>query len=220
MPIYFSTIEDAWGNVNNYPLEKKNKSKSKNVNKTKEPLCELYGKRYSKVSKPFSSNDDFDNNFAEYDKNPYNKNMINKNTKQNRQEYYPIELDEYSSFASVKAIENADDEDYLLNALNKTETNQKENLVLNRNLDNLEHNKEDSEDESDDDSDNGENYNNQKKNSNAKVIKNKPISEHKEKINDSINDENYLELGLFATSGILLIFMMEKIFQLGLLMKN
>jgi hypothetical protein len=197
MPVYFSTLDDAWGNHNNFPIEKKKRKDKSSDDTNKDPLCELYGKRYSKVSKPYSSNDDFENNFAEYDKNPYNKNMINKNTNQNRQEYYPIELDEYSSFASVKAIENADDEDYLLNALdkvNKTDKNFKE--------DEEENNEGICENEIDNPS-----------NSKNKI---KTSTDN----NEIINDDNYLDLGLFATSGIILIFMMEKILQLGIMMKN
>jgi hypothetical protein len=190
MPIFFSTLEDAWGR-NDYPIEKQQKTS----NNTKNPLCELYGKRYSKISKPILENEDnISINFAKYDENEILPNThqlqhqpVQQTPSKKINNYYPIELDEYSDFASIKAIDNEDDDKYLNNALKKHNIiDTPKNIVQ--------------EDIEEDNEDNDDSNNNQ----NQLTIKPE-------------NDDNYLDLGLFVTSGIIIIFMMEKILQLGML---
>jgi hypothetical protein len=220
MPIFFSTLEDAWGN-NNYPIEKrKKKCKPK---KSIDPLCELYGKRYSKISKPYlemENDNEYQNNFENYSKiknipEVDNADMSStriRNT--NKQEYYPLELDEYSSFASVNAIETADDDEYLVNALDKV-TNYSNHQQTSNNTLNLTNYDEESESDSETEKEKD------LKEIKCKTLKQKESLSLNEKTDTKLlNDTNYLDFGLYISSGIMLIIMMEKILQLGMLMKN
>jgi hypothetical protein len=216
--ISFSTLEDAWG-VN---MQSQNNVKSSKKNKVVDPICELYGKRYSKVSKPYSSAQPMSeglNNSEKYSKNEYSSNMKNRkknNTNSsNHKEYYPIELDEYSSFASAKEMDSQDDDDYLTNALEDMDNNQIENSATELNskfnndvFDNEVEN--DYNEFKDDDADNDEIP--------QRVAQKTIIKKNKKKLNNTI-DEKYLDLGLYISSGILLIFMMEQILRLGMKMK-
>lgn len=215
MTVSFSTLEDAWGN--NFSTNDKVKNDNIKRKKNKDPLCELYGKRYSKVSKSYSDmgNDDFSNNFASYNKNSTSRSMKNPKTGNNtRQEYYPIELDEYSSFASVKAIENIDDDEYLDNALDKlSNNNDDQNELLSHSVT-----------VPNEDDDCSDNENPVPVAPVAPVVHIKEEHTNKNKTDNHIvsddNEINYLDFGLYVTSGILLIFMMEQFIQLGLKMKS
>lgn len=205
MPVSFSTLEDAWGSpfsTNDKTKVENSKRKQNSSKKNKDPLCELYGKRYSKISKSYTDmdNDDFSNNFASYDKNKTSRSMKNTTTgNNNRQEYYPIELDEYSSFASVKAIENIDDDEYLDNALDKISNENQSELLTSPTIN------------EDTDCDDDEIEDIPETKSNSKVVNS---------IRSDDNEINYLDFGLYITSGIMLIFMMEQFIQLGLKMKT
>ncbi len=208
--ISFSTLEDAWG-INTYSQNKDNVKSGKNKKKTVDPICELYGKRYSKVSKPYSAAQSMNtslNDSEKYNKNEYSTNMkdrkINKDNAAmtNHKEYYPIELDEYSSFASAKELDSQDDDDYLTNALEDMDNNQIEHIMETNNSNNNE-----LDNDSDDDSEI------------PKRVQSKEIVKtQSKKLNNTI-DEKYLDLGLYISSGILLIFMMEQILRLGMKMK-
>jgi hypothetical protein len=232
MPIFFSTLEDAWGN-NNYPIEKrKKKCKPK---KSADPLCELYGKRYSKISKPYlemANDNEYQNNFDKYSED-LSLTSMNKNNSSsvsnNKQDYYPLELDEYSSFASINAIETADDDEYLVNALDKVTNYSSANYQRDQQTPTNTLNLTDYDSDSDTETNIPEADSAIQKTNKVDVLKPSDKKEiiqlHNEndlvsKLADSRSDTNYLDFGLYISSGIMLIIMMEKILQLGMLMKN
>ena len=211
--VSFSTLEDAWGtsNLNNFHAKDDLRLKKKKSRKM-DPLCELYGKRFSEISKPYDTmaNDEFGNNFSSYNKNDASRNSKNSNTNKNsrQQEYYPLELDEYSSFASVKGMDNMDDDSYLENALENINLKQSPNGII--------------DDEDEDvtiklDDHNKINTLDTNKFNVASTIR--EIDHSKDNIIETMKDSNYLDFGLYISSGIILIFLFEQILQLGIKMK-
>lgn len=238
--INYSTLEEAWG---------ENFSKSKKAHKKQEidPICKLYNKRLNKVFPPYKKSkekylDEYETvnypekNYTKYygynDGRPYSRRRKNITKK-------PVNLNAYDSDEETdyiskkqkkkpkkyviptqkpikKKIVHPDEEEFITNNLIDDELDQELDQEIEDEISDEEFDK-----YLDSDEESYEEY--------QQILQEDIESEAEEEYTGFrvINrkkqpkkDKNYLDIGLYTISGVILIFIMEQFIQVGMKMKS